>query len=82
MPKRKFPTKTAIKKSLADRVVDPNQSGPMSIIAESDINYWIPRAIEALRQDNCNPNMSQLVLAVNLLGLAIATIDARNGQKP
>lgn len=80
MPKRKYPTKTAVKKALAECVVDANQPGPMSIIAESDISYWIPRAIEALRQNNSNPNMLQLALAVNLLGLAVATIDARDGK--
>lgn len=77
MPKRKYPTKTAIKKALAQCVTDPNVPGPISIIAESGPDYWVPRAGELLREAAQSPRTSGhrqscLEMAAALIGLALA----------
>lgn len=75
--KRKYPTKTAIKAQLVQSATDPNQPGPISIIAESGPTYWVPRAAELLRaardmQANSGEYLATLRTAVALLGLTLA----------
>ena len=75
--KRKIGIK-AIKKALSDCAIDSNQHGWMKIVAESNDDYCINRAIEFLRVgqeiDGVSFNDS-LKKAIGLLGLVRARCD-------
>lgn len=81
--KAKYPLKTKIKKCLMDSVVDPNVPGPISIIAESGPNYWVPRAAELLRAaPGSKSYLENIQTAVALLGLTLAHHTPEAASKP